>query len=164
MLAGCLMWALLIFLTSCTVIRPQEFFDWIHTNLLIDDNVFQQFQALWAVLWFVVVKGWHALEFAILFLLCLATLDRFYPSGTQVERIGWAIAVSSLFAVTDEWHQTFVPDRGGAVSDVLVDTLGILLAAWFVIRRRLTQRSVVLTGESSQPLVVLSAIDRSGRN
>ena len=40
-----------------------------------------------------------------------------------------------LFAISDEWHQTFVPDRYGTVTDVLIDSLGILLAGGWLLRR-----------------------------
>lgn len=138
----CLAWSLFIFLTSCTVVRPQEFFDWIRVHLLVHDDVFLKFQAFWGVSWFAVVKGWHALEFAILFLLCLAAIERIHPADHRMRTIGWSIAICTLFAISDEWHQTFVPDRGGAVTDVLIDMLGILIAAWITIRRRCPQRLV----------------------
>lgn len=43
--------------------------------------------------------------------------------------LAWMLAV--LFAMTDEYHQTFVPGRHGTVFDVLVyDNLGAFLSLW----------------------------------
>jgi VanZ family protein len=54
----------------------------------------------------------------------------------------WAIAgvlIAIGVASIDEWHQTFVPSRGGSVRDVLLDGCGAaaaqLFAAWRNARR-----------------------------
>lgn len=39
-----------------------------------------------------------------------------------------AFLASLAYAVSDEVHQLFVPGREAAVSDVVIDTIGILLA------------------------------------
>lgn len=52
-----------------------------------------------------------------------------------------AIIFSLLYAISDEYHQTFVFGRQGCLRDVLIDSLGILLAvAW--IKRRISKLSV----------------------
>jgi VanZ family protein len=53
---------------------------------------------------------------------------------------GLALGVSVLYAVTDEWHQMFVPSREGRFGDVIFDAagaaLGLLAArAWHRWRR-----------------------------
>jgi VanZ family protein len=35
--------------------------------------------------------------------------------------------LSFLYAVSDEWHQTFVPTRSGSIKDVLIDAIGIII-------------------------------------
>ena len=35
-----------------------------------------------------------------------------------------ALAVTAIYAATDEYHQTFVPGREGCVRDVIIDTCG----------------------------------------
>lgn len=126
-------WAALIFATSCTVIRPAEFFELIHRYLITDERFFSGFEVFWGVSWFAVVKGWHALEFAILFLLATSLITRI--AGRHSTRaVLLAAACTLAFAATDEWHQTFVPDRNGTVQDVLIDSLGVLVAAVFVWR------------------------------
>jgi len=41
-----------------------------------------------------------------------------------------ALAITLLYAVSDEWHQTFVPGRNGWWVDVVVDGMGAGLAMW----------------------------------
>lgn len=42
-----------------------------------------------------------------------------------------AVAIAFLFAVSDEYHQTFVEGRHGSPVDVGIDTIGIALAVAF---------------------------------
>jgi VanZ family protein len=46
------------------------------------------------------------------------------------------VAFSLLFAVFDEYHQTFVPGRGGTRTDVAIDALGASLAGLIAWHRR----------------------------
>jgi len=41
-----------------------------------------------------------------------------------------AILATILYAAFDEYHQTWVPTRSGNITDVLIDSVGILLAAF----------------------------------
>ena len=75
--------------------------------------------------WWFFVKGWHATEFAILFLLLRRSLGD----------LGWSLFLVTLAAVLDEFHQTFVPGRGGRLSDVLIDVGGALFAAIILVWR-----------------------------
>lgn len=127
-------WCGLIFASSCTVILPHNFFAWIAAHVLPNELAFSAFVTFWGVSWFGIVKGWHAFEFAVVFLLLQRLLERI----RQVDR-AWTIAMAAtgaiLFAVSDEYHQTFVPERGGTWTDVAIDSLGVLVAAWWQIRR-----------------------------
>ena len=86
--------------------------------------------------WFAIVKGWHAAEFAILFVFTLAVIDRLTRSRRR-RNVALALTFPSL-AVLDEYHQTFVPGRGGTWSDVAIDTLGATLAGLVAWRWRST--------------------------
>ena len=70
-------------------------------------------------------KAAHLVEYAILFLLA----NRAFRNG----RRAWIFCV--VYAVTDEFHQTFVPYRSGRPMDVGIDALGAGLA-WFWAQRR----------------------------
>lgn len=91
---------------------------------------------------FVVRKGAHVTEFAILAML----LWRTFRGTFGKEQTGWsrriafsAWLVATLFAVTDEWHQVYVPGRQGSGWDVLIDSIGAawgLFALWLIGRWR----------------------------
>lgn len=44
----------------------------------------------------------------------------------------WAVIFSSLYAVTDEFHQGFVDGRASAIIDVLIDCCGALFGALLI--------------------------------
>ena len=45
--------------------------------------------------------------------------------------VTFSVLICLLYAMTDEWHQVFVPGRSGQPSDVLIDSLGALAGALF---------------------------------
>ena len=72
-------------------------------------------------------KTGHVTEYFILSLLIL----RGIRAGQRGARFGWAvvaIAIVAAYASLDEFHQSFVPGRTAAVSDVLLDTAGGIAA------------------------------------
>lgn len=79
----------------------------------------------------------HVTEYFILSLLVL----RGIRGGRAGWHIQWALAallICAAYAVSDEWHQSFVPSRGSALGDVLFDSGGAGLAqlwAWWRARR-----------------------------
>ena len=50
-------------------------------------------------------------------------------SGAVRRPLLWACVISVLYAVTDEFHQTFVDGRHGTPVDVVIDSMGIATAA-----------------------------------
>jgi VanZ family protein len=50
------------------------------------------------------------------------------PQGRPGRRgdAAFAVLVAVLFAITDEWHQSFVPSRDGNPRDVVIDGFGAL--------------------------------------
>lgn len=62
-----------------------------------------------------------------------------HRDGRLVYVIAWGIA--TFYAMTDEFHQLFVPGRGGQLSDVLLDSAGaatglVLLAIFRYLSRK----------------------------
>ena len=112
-----LLWYGLIFATSCMVIFRDSFVAAVGGTL--PSSARPGWATLWDHYWWLFVKGWHATEFAILF--CLVR--------KSVGDLGWSLFLASFAAVLDEYHQTFVPGRGGVVSDVLIDIGGVCAAA-----------------------------------
>lgn len=127
-------WLALIFGTSCTVVRPHEFFTLVSTITGAGQDSMERFMWFWGLSWFAVVKGWHVTEFAILTVLCASVLKRFFGRMTPGLIVG-AMVFCLAFAASDEWHQSFVPDRYGTVQDVLIDSLGVFTAGLMLLVR-----------------------------
>ena len=78
----------------------------------------------------IVRKLAHMTIYAILGMLCMGAL---YTHRLQTgHRPSIALAISVLYAVSDEWHQTMVPGRSGELRDVCIDSFGALLGVLFV--------------------------------
>jgi VanZ family protein len=88
-------------------------------------------------------KSGHILEYAILGLLlwraCAGSLrtaasaaaaarNRRYRITPGLAAPLLALALGSLYAISDELHQRFVPTRSGNVHDVLLDTVAVTVA------------------------------------
>jgi len=72
-------------------------------------------------------KFLHTIEYAGLgLLLCRACVGEGLP---WVRATILAIAISSAYGASDEWHQSFVPDRSSDVRDWFTDNLGATLGA-----------------------------------
>ena len=124
----------LIFGTSCTVIHFDQFIKMVQ-GLGGSSGFNAWFGNFWLVSWFVVVKGWHATEYAILLCFCALMLGRTVRWSYR-RSVGVALVSAVLFAISDEWHQTFVPERDGCVRDVFIDSAGAAIAALFLLARR----------------------------
>jgi VanZ family protein len=79
-------------------------------------------------------KSGHMAEYAILALLLRRALMA-RAARLRPQWIAWLLTL--LYAVLDEFHQTFVPGRNGQLLDVIIDGMGASLAAlgaWLVTR------------------------------
>jgi VanZ family protein len=68
-------------------------------------------------------KSAHFVEYFVFSLLVLRAIR----GGRHKTRLAWALAAIGIvagYAALDEFHQSFVPGRTAAVSDVLLDTTG----------------------------------------
>ena len=78
---------------------------------------------------FLVRKAAHVTEYAILaWLLARALTMPVTPAGRwsrKAASIAWI--VTSLYSATDEFHQSFVPNRDARWSDVIIDSTGAAL-------------------------------------
>ena len=63
-------------------------------------------------------KGAHMGEYAVLYF-----LSRRCPLGVR-----GSFLLCAAYACSDEWHQTFVPNRAGTLADVGIDCMGAFLA------------------------------------
>jgi len=66
---------------------------------------------------FLILKSFHLIEYAFLaFLLSFAILKK-----------KWIIVIAYLYAISDEFHQSFVPGRTSRFRDTLIDLVGIFI-------------------------------------
>ena len=75
----------------------------------------------------------HMAEYGLLWFLWWRALRELVPIH---KAIAFAFCVSVAYAVTDEFHQTFVHGRHGTPIDVGIDTLGMAIACLILLRRR----------------------------
>jgi VanZ family protein len=72
-------------------------------------------------------KSWHMLAYAGLGVLLLLPLVEAKLSGVTWRRALAAIALATLYGVSDEVHQSFVPGRSPEALDVAADAIGAIL-------------------------------------
>lgn len=70
-------------------------------------------------------KNAHAFEYLVLSIFVAAVLFSFNFKGKS--SIIYIMFICLFYAVTDEFHQMFVPGRSSLVSDVLIDFLGSII-------------------------------------
>lgn len=108
-----LLWMVAIFIVSAQPALPHVPQGWLDTLLK---------------------KSAHMAEYAILAILWQRALG-------MERKWGWglALALTLLYAASDEYHQTFVPNRTGRALDVLIDGLGATVGL-FLYRLRCRRR------------------------
>ncbi len=84
----------------------------------------------WGIWDFLLRKAAHLAEYAVLALLLVRAFRRTRPAWVPREVLAWGLGLAVFYAVTDEFHQAFVPGRGPSVADVLLDALGAAGACW----------------------------------
>lgn len=90
----------------------------------------------------------HATVYGVLAALLLRSL-RPGEQGYSKQQMVWAVVLASLYGITDEVHQYFVPGRSSDVLDWCADTVGALLAVALVAawtRRGLARRAAAGAG------------------
>ncbi len=90
---------------------------------------------------FVVRKGAHMAEYAILAVLLMLALTSWGVTRIAV-RAGIAVPIAALYAASDEYHQLSVSGRSGQWRDVGIDLCGVIIGAgltafiMFLVRRK----------------------------
>lgn len=75
---------------------------------------------------FALRKAAHMAEYMVLSFLIFRALQR---HSLRFKKSLFLTAIFSfLYALLDEYHQTFVPGRQGSMFDVLIDVFGIMIA------------------------------------
>ena len=94
---------------------------------------------------FVVRKTAHLSEYAVLSLLIFRALANMIRSERLAGAASITLLISSAFAASDEFHQSFVPSRTSSVRDVVIDITGAIFGMtiyWsFVHKRRVPAKA-----------------------
>lgn len=94
-------------------------------NQVFDGNIPPELEQMAQKIEYPVRKAAHMSEYAVLALLIFQALTAF---DRKKNRGCMALGITAAYAVTDEFHQLFVPGRAGRVTDVLIDSAGAFLA------------------------------------
>jgi VanZ family protein len=81
----------------------------------------------------------HAVAYGTLALAVLHGLTRAWRRRIGLPQVVLAIAVATLYGISDEWHQSFVPGRSTELLDLVADAVGAAAAAvtvwaWSILR------------------------------
>ncbi len=81
----------------------------------------------------------HVIEYALLTVTLVWGRSSALRRRIKTRQLFWLWFLGTLFAVSDEIHQSFVPSRDAAAGDVLADVAGItsILAAYRLLRHRI---------------------------
>lgn len=88
----------------------------------------------WGLWDFVLRKIAHMVEFGIFSLLVWRALG--LHGWHRFPRFLASLLFSFAYAISDEFHQGFVPRRSPSMDDVAIDLIGILLVSWWCLKRR----------------------------
>ncbi|MGE5217654.1 MAG: VanZ family protein [Chloroflexota bacterium] len=131
-----IIWATVIFLFS------SDLFSDTHTAGVIAPWLHWTFPA-WSAndiegVHLLIRKLGHLSEYFIFALLLMRALQLQVKTLLDARHLFLAVALSALYASSDELHQVFVPSRTPAIFDVLIDACGALGGAlcFYLYRRR----------------------------
>lgn len=83
------------------------------------------------ILDFIIFKTLHLIEYGILYFL----LFRAFYKTTKLplpKKFLYPLLLASFYAMTDEFHQLFVPTREGRIRDIIIDMGGIIIIYYFL--------------------------------
>lgn len=73
----------------------------------------------------VVRKNAHFIAYLILGILVIQAMRRFSIAWQKC--VVYSLLICITYAVSDEWHQQFVPGRGPEIRDVWIDSIGAIV-------------------------------------
>lgn len=118
-------WLTLIFVNSTDLMSAE------HTSRIIEPLLRWLYPTIsprtMAEVQFYLRKAAHVSEYAILAALLYRALGNTILRGRALLSAAIVLLVCSLYAVTDEFHQSFVPSRTASARDVAIDSAGALI-------------------------------------
>ncbi len=76
----------------------------------------------------------HITEYMILHGAILFGLYHWNDTMRGKKWLKWAFLMTVCYAAADEFHQLFVPGRAGMLTDVLIDSIGVAIITWVLMR------------------------------
>jgi VanZ family protein len=79
----------------------------------------------------------HLVGYGLLSALLLGAMP-WREGGYRLRHVVLAALLATLYGLSDEWHQSFVPGRNSDVLDIIADAVGALLGSgllWVITRR-----------------------------
>ena len=76
----------------------------------------------------------HLIEYSVLGALLIRALIHLAAGTGKVKLILISIAIAAAFALSDEWHQTFVPGRNGCLMDAINDIIYAMIGVYVYYR------------------------------
>ena len=104
---------------------------WLAAIFYLSNNSLTEFVIITDWWEFIIRKLAHVFEFGVLTYLIFRILGETEKRHVYWN-LFWAFAFSVLYAVSDEFHQTFVQGRTGTIRDVMIDSIGSLIAIWLI--------------------------------
>ncbi len=77
---------------------------------------------------FLFFKSLHVIEYAVLTLLVYRGVFFSWPRLSHIRLLLIVVLMALVYAISDEFHQTFVSTREGSIRDIGIDLIGITLA------------------------------------
>lgn len=79
---------------------------------------------------FVIFKTLHMIEYGLLYFLLFRAFTKIKVSRSK--KTFYPLIISFIYAILDEFHQTFVPTREGKLRDIIIDVAGIWIVFIYV--------------------------------
>ncbi len=77
----------------------------------------------------------HGVEYGVFGFLLIRALQGTFEKQSRSFLFITALILGILYGVSDEWHQSFVPNRQSSAHDVAADGLGVFLGALVWVKR-----------------------------
>ena len=72
----------------------------------------------------------HGVEYGVFGLLLARALHLTLGKSSNFFLVGAVFLLAALYGVSDEWHQSFVPNRQFSAQDIVADGIGAFFGAW----------------------------------
>lgn len=97
----------------------------LENNIPYLGNIFEGMGSYWIVT-YILRKTAHMFLYFVLTTISYIVMNFKYEDFNK--SVKKAVAISIIYAATDEIHQLYVPGRSGALSDVWIDSIGVFLS------------------------------------